>query len=143
MPELFKPGRHGFRQYQLADGFPVVTIDVVAADAEWCEAVKPLWDSAEDDPKTGKKTGLHGGALMEYHRLALDFASRIYQVPEGTPVSLAEAMQLIARVAKDAKEEVSFFSPPKEGAGAGDSSLPESMPDSLRESLMPAPGSGT
>lgn len=142
MPELFKPGRHGFRPYQLADEFPVVSIDVVAADAEWCESVKPLWDQAEEGPD-GKKQGLHGGALKEYHRLALDFARQVYQVPEGVQLSLAEAMQCVARIAKDAKEEVGFFSEkPKADGGGGDSSSPENMPDSLRESLMPAPGSG-
>jgi hypothetical protein len=143
--ELFKPGRHGFRPYQLADGFPEVSVDVVAADTEWCELAKPLWDQAEEVENADgkKKRELDGGALVEYHRLMKDFTRNVYQVPPETQISLAEAMECVAQLAKDAKEQVSFFLPPKVVAGAGDSSSPESIPDSLKESLMPAPASGT
>jgi hypothetical protein len=126
---IFKLGRKGMKQFQLDDGCPVVSLDVVDVEREWSLIVAPIYANRAD-----KDAPFNAEESSAYYGLAIQFATAKLFPPghpqPNPPLNITESLEFIDKIKQQSEEMAVFFVRRKAG---DDSSSPGNMPDSVDE----------
>lgn len=100
---VIRVGRKGKKKFAFGEDGDPFEVDVVATFQRWIEIDESFREATEDQ-------SIPTGEMSAYHQAAVNFVSKLAGM-EPTEITIAEALDFIARLSEQYNELTAFFRP--------------------------------